>query len=187
MDGGDFLNSKGAGRKPNFNPNAAARKEVKERAEFFKQAQSELSNIQKTPPKHLDAIGKYAWEKIVEEAQKGTLLKQLDKTELELFCMNYSICRNAWESVKKEGETLFFYEYIEMEVDGKIELIKNLKGSKKNPAVATITDTSRVLKSLANDLGLNFVSRANMTAPSSSAPSNNRSKDPIQEIKELFG
>jgi len=117
------LNSRNAGRKPNLNPDEDDRREVRERGKAFKKAQSELSDLQKTPPKHLDPIAKYAWISISKELKKGNLLKQLDKTEFELFCMNYSICRKAWESIQKDGQVI--------------------KG-KKNPAVNIFTDTSRV-------------------------------------------
>lgn len=145
LKGGDLMNVKNSGRKRKLMVVDSDRNDQKERAEAFKDAQSELSDIQTKAPKHLDNRAQWLWRSLVPDMQKMGVLKQVDKINLETLCTNYSIYRDAEEEIQNNGS------YIRNE-DG--------EAIKKNPAVDVITSTTKTIKSLCTELGLSFNSRS---------------------------
>lgn len=182
------MNERNSGRKPKLNAEKGDRKEVIDRSKSFSNAQSRLSGLQKYPPKYLDEVAKYLWRVLVPELEKGGMLKNLDKTEMELFCKNYSIYREACQSIEEHGATYPVYEWYKAGEDseGKTIYRKQLSRISKNSTVEIVNSTTRNLKSLAADLGLNYSSRADMLVGNKSNQEMD-GKKAVEEIKKLFG
>ena len=176
------MNSKNAGRKPKLQAKKGDRKDQQKRADDFKNAQSGLKDIQQNPPRYLDATAKRMWRFLVSELTKGDLIKQLDATELELFCKQYSIYREAVKDVDEHSVVFPIYKWYDT---GGGKMKRELSGMGKNPAVSVVDSMSRQLKSLANDLGLNFNARSSMKMASNDA--DNKDKDAQEALMKMFG
>ncbi|KRN27739.1 hypothetical protein IV38_GL001953 [Lactobacillus selangorensis] len=140
------MNPRNAGRKKKLNATDDDRKYQREQSKEFKKQNENFSEISETPPTYLDGVAKAAWRTIVPELKGNGLLRNIDRYELELFVKNYSAYRSAEKALQKFGAV---YE--------------NDKGNlQKNPAMNVLDTTTKSMKSLASDLGLNFNSRAEM-------------------------
>lgn len=73
--------------------------EAKYKAEFM--AADGLPELQKTPPAHLDKVAKAEYRRIISSIGKLPL-RNLDRSELELYCTWYSIYKDASVQLNKE-------------------------------------------------------------------------------------
>lgn len=99
----------------------------------------EQLKIRVTPPSQLPVDGRTLWTKIIKNFESVESLTKIDEPNLELFCANYSMYRQALESVKKYG--------IVIETD---------RGLKKNPAVGVIDTSTKTMRSLSTALGFDY-------------------------------
>ncbi|MBB1069198.1 phage terminase small subunit P27 family [Limosilactobacillus sp. RRLNB_1_1] len=134
--------------------------EAKYKAEFL--ATDGLPELQKTPPAHLDKVAKAEYRRIINSL--GTLpLRNLDRSELELYCTWYSIYKDASLGLNKENS-------------------KKRKSMVKVEAhIKTIDKATRNIKGLASDLGLTVNSRLQMNMPK------NESENKPQSLREKYG
>lgn len=157
------MNKNNAGRKRKLSVLPTDRKDQRENAKAFKEAQSGLVGIQLSPPKHLDSKGRYLWRTLVPEMQKIGTLKQVDRINLETLCSTYSIYRDAENEIKEHGS------YVRDE-DG--------MAVRKNPAIGVLSDCTRNMRSLCTELGLTFNSRAIKVEKNDNSKTESTSKTP---------
>lgn len=132
-------------RKAKITTDDSDRAYQRQRTEALKQANAELNQLPKTAPKHLTGVASRLWTTIVPALNQLGYITVADKSTLEAFCINYSVMREAYESIKETGSV-----YMN---DGKVI---------KNPATAVLNDATGKIKSLGGDLGLSPSSRATL-------------------------
>ncbi|KAJ80409.1 phage terminase, small subunit, putative, P27 family [Enterococcus faecalis] len=101
--------------------------------------EQEKLKIRTSAPNQLPSEGKYLWTKIIKNFESVDSLTRLDEPNLELFCANYAMYRQALESVKEFGV-----------------VIETETGMKKNPAVGVIDTASKTMRSLSTALGFDY-------------------------------
>lgn len=138
----------------------------RQRTEALKVANSELNQLPVTAPRHLTGVASRLWTTIVPALNQLGYITVADKSTLEAFCINYSVMREAYESIKSVGAV-----YMN---DGKVI---------KNPATAVLNDATGKVKSLGGDLGLSPSSRATLI-DLASTDDNSLSAD---AIVDMFG
>jgi len=113
-------------------------------------------------PKYLqsDAIAYAEWNRIVPELYKLGLLTVADQTVMELYCSQYSIYRQALETLNADGM-----------------ITNNIRqGDKANPAVSIAREAAKIIKSVAVEFGLTPSSRSRISLPSDIAD------DPMERL-----
>lgn len=134
--------------------------EAKYKAEFL--AADGLPELQKTPPAHLDKVAKAEYRRII--SSLGNLpLRNLDRSELELYCTWYSIYSRA----SKE-----FREVVQDFVADPDSV---------NYYTSLFDKCTRNIKGLASDLGLTVNSRLQMNMPKSENSEEHKS------LREKYG
>lgn len=128
--------------------------EAKYKAEFL--AKDGLPELQKTPPRYLDSVAKAEYRRIVDTLGKLPL-RNLDRTELELYCTWYSVYKNTLIKLKEETDP-----------------------DEISSFVSTLDKATRNIKGLASDLGLNVNSRMQMNMPE-------KEDDKPKSLKERYG
>lgn len=146
-----MANPKHAGRKRKLNTVDGDRPYQQRQSKKFKELNSDLKEVQKTPPRHLDKHGKWLWRQIVPELQKVGNVKYLDQLNIANLCSAYSDFRIAEEQIQKDGPYAHF-----MTKTG--EIVENK--SKPNPMFAVKNTAERTMKTLMADLGMSFNARA---------------------------
>lgn len=132
--------------------------EAKYKAEFM--ASDGFPELQKTPPAHLDKVAKAEYRRIINSI--GNLpLRNLDRSELELYCTWYSIYKDATLQLNKEYSK------------------KRRNAAKVTDYIKTIDKATRNIKGLASDLGLNVNSRLQMNMPKTD-------KEDHQSLRDKF-
>ena len=107
----------------------------------------EQLKIRVTPPSQLPSDGRTLWTKIIKNFESVESLTKIDEPNLELFCANYAMYRQALESVKKHGI-----------------VIETETGLKKNPAVGVIDTATKTMRSLSTALGFDYQFREKVFA-----------------------
>lgn len=152
LERGDFMaNPKHAGRKRKLNATDGDRPYQKRQTKKFKKLNSDLKEVQVTPPSHLDKHGKWLWRQIVPELKKVGNVKYLDQLNIANLCSAYSDFRTAEEEIAKNGPYSHFISKQGIEVEDK---------SRPNPMFAVKNTAERTMKTLCADLGMSFNARA---------------------------
>ncbi len=133
--------------------------EAKYKAEFL--AADGLPELQKTPPAHLDKVAKAEYRRIISSLGKLPL-RNLDRSELELYCTWYSIYNRASKEFRE---------------------IKDIAGDPDsvNYYTSIFDKSTRNIKGLASDLGLTVNSRLQMNMPKTDKGEEHKS------LREKFG
>ncbi|MCW9709824.1 phage terminase small subunit P27 family [Avibacterium sp. 21-586] len=99
-------------------------------------------NIPKAPS-YLDKIAKDQWNKKIKVlAERGDITEE-DYTNLELYCVNYSLYRSAIEDIAKRGFS-----------------ITNSQGTEsRNPALTAKSEAEKIIIKMSSLLGFDPVSR----------------------------
>lgn len=129
--------------------------EAKYKAEFL--AVDGLPELQRTPPAHLNKVAKAEYRRIVSSIGKLPL-RNLDRSELELYCSWYSIYKETSEQLKQ---------------------VDSLEEAPK--LISTLDKATRNIKGLASDLGLTVNSRMQMNMPSADKQEEHKS------LREKYG
>ena len=146
-----MANPKHAGRKRKLNATDGDRPYQKRQTKKFKKLNSDLKEVQVTPPSHLDKHGKWLWRQIVPELKKVGNVKYLDQLNIANLCSAYSDFRTAEEEIAKNGPYSHFISKQGIEVEDK---------SRPNPMFAVKNTAERTMKTLMADLGMSFNARA---------------------------
>lgn len=125
-------------RAPNASSNFYAR-------EFFEKKSGEKISMSRPPkaPAYLDDIAVKQWrEKSRQLAERGDLTPA-DWSNLELYCVNYSIYRKAVADLAARG----------------FSIVNSQGGESRNPALSAKSDAERVMIKMASLLGFDPISR----------------------------
>lgn len=94
-------------------------------------------------PKYLDKIAKEQWKLRSEQLAQRDDIQDADWTNLELYCVNYSMYRAAVEDIAKRGFS-----------------IVNSQGTEsRNPALSAKSEAEKIMIKMASLLGFDPVSR----------------------------
>ncbi|PJG81964.1 phage terminase small subunit P27 family [Caviibacterium pharyngocola] len=94
-------------------------------------------------PDFLDDIAKAQWNARIAQLAERNDIKPEDLTNLEIYCVNYSLFRQASEDITKNGFSF-----------------KNSQGSRsRNPALSAKSDAEKVMIKMSSLLGFDPVSR----------------------------
>lgn len=94
-------------------------------------------------PKYLDKLAKEQWKLRSDQLASRDDIQPADWTNLELFCVNYSMYRKAMEDIAKRGFS-----------------IVNSQGTEsRNPALSAKSEAEKIMIKMASLLGFDPVSR----------------------------
>jgi len=97
-----------------------------------------------------DSIAYEEWNRIVPELYNLGLLTKIDRAALELYCSQYSIYRQSFETLNSEGL-----------------ITTNIRnGDKAHPSAQTAREAAKIIKAIAVEFGLTPSSRARISVPS---------------------
>lgn len=132
-------------RKAKITTSDSDRAYQRRRTEALKEANEEMTNLSEKPPRHLKGVAKQLWVTLVPELNKLGYITVSDNSTVEAFCINYSVMREAYDSIKEVGA-----------------IYENQGRYYKNPATAVLNDATGKVKSLGGELGLSPSSRATL-------------------------
>ncbi|GAK30209.1 possible phage terminase small subunit [Weissella oryzae SG25] len=132
-------------RKRKITTDEGDRKDQRDATEALKESLQDANQLPETAPRHLTSEAKKLWEKLVPVLNDTGYIIDVDSSTVETLVINYAMLREAYESIKKNK--------VVYEIDGKIY---------KNPAVAIVDSTTKIIKSVGSDLGLSPQSRATL-------------------------
>jgi len=95
-----------------------------------------------------DRTAKREWDRIVPQLYDLGLLTNVDRSILELYCVNYSLFVWATEDIRENGH-----------------IAKTRGGDKANPAVAIAREAAKIIKACAVEFGLTPSSRSRIKVP----------------------
>lgn len=148
-----------AGRKPKLTNDSSDRKEQRDRTEQLIEKTTEMKQLQKTPPRHLNSYARALWINLLPLLRETKYIKQADAKTVEMLCMNYQVMREAYEDIKENGITKEVYRTVVNPVNGDV-ITREFSGFKRNPATQILDTTTAKIKSLSESLGLTPASRA---------------------------
>lgn len=90
-------------------------------------------------------IAQAKWDEVVPGLQRLGLIDEIDRTALEALCWQYELATKSKQEIEEHGITL-----------------ATEHGTIKNPACTVNSDAWAKIRSLINDLGLNYLSRQRM-------------------------
>jgi len=98
-------------------------------------------------------IAQEKWNEVVPGLQRLGLIDEIDRTALEALCWQYELATKSKQEIDEWGITL-----------------STEHGTIKNPACTVNSDAWAKIRSLINDLGLNYLSRQRMESKAVQAP-----------------
>ena len=98
-------------------------------------------------------IAQTKWDEVVPGLQRLGLIDEIDRTALEALCWQYELATKSKQEIEEHGITL-----------------ATEHGTIKNPACTVNSDAWAKIRSLINDLGLNYLSRQRMESKAVETP-----------------
>ena len=98
-------------------------------------------------------IAQAKWDEVVPGLQRLGLIDEIDRTALEALCWQYELATKSKQEIEQHGITL-----------------STEHGTIKNPACTVNSDAWAKIRSLINDLGLNYLSRQRMESKAVETP-----------------
>ncbi|MGD9276347.1 MAG: phage terminase small subunit P27 family [Candidatus Pacearchaeota archaeon] len=133
-----------------------------------------LNDNEPIPPKEMpdcpsyireDRIASKEWDRIVPILYDLNLLTRIDRSIIELYCVNYALFVWANEDIKKHGH-----------------IINTRYGQKANPAVTMAREAAKIIKACAVEFGCTPSSRSRLKVPK-----NKEEDDPMEELLSSVG
>lgn len=101
-------------------------------------------------PENLDEAGAALWDHAVECFRRMGILDRADQTEIELMCLHWSKIQIYQKALDERGH---FIENVDEEGNQYI---------KPHPAIIQLNSSTRILKSMLSDFGMNPVARVHL-------------------------
>lgn len=108
--------------------------------------------LERRPPDYLGRLAKSCWRKVVPFLESTKRVQRIDAALVEQYCSEYEIYRQAYDDIQNNGIQTKIYTSLQ-DSSGKI-VGKDFTGYRKNPAVGTMNDALKQLKSIGSQLGL---------------------------------
>lgn len=132
----------------------------RDRTKNLLEAQQDLEGLQTSPPNFLKSKARYVYTRLAKQLNQIGTVKQTDLDIVVSLAIQIEVLQRAYDKLEELDVQTALYKPVQ-DVDGNI-LEHNYIGDKKNPAVGTISDATKNIKSLCNDLGLTPASRATL-------------------------
>lgn len=142
---------------------------------YFKQNDGHLPA---SPPDYLGRVAKACWRKIVPYLESTSRVERIDASLVEQYCTEYELYRVAYQDVGKHGIQRAIYRTLQDNTGAKIG--KDFVGYRKNPAVTTMNDALKQLKSIGSQLGLSPKARQELMQ----IASHKKEKSMAEQLKE---
>lgn len=142
---------------------------------YFKQNNGQLPT---SPPEYLGRVAKACWRKIVPYLESTSRVQRIDASLVEQYCTEYEMYRVAYQDVGKHGIQRAIYRTLQDSSGQKIG--KDFVGYRKNPAVTTMNDALKQLKSIGAQLGLSPKARQELMQ----IASHKKEKSMAEQLKE---
>lgn len=114
--------------------------------------QQNNGQIERHPPDYLGRLAKACWRKVVPFLESTNRVQRIDTALVEQYCSEYEIYREAYKDIQENGIQTKIYSSLQDSTGAIIG--KDFTGYRKNPAVATMNDALKQLKSIGSQLGL---------------------------------
>ncbi len=145
------------------------------RKAYFKQNNGRLPI---DPPHYLGRLAKGCWRKVVPFLESTQRVQRIDVALVEQYCSEYEIYRQAYQDIQENGIQSKIYVSLQ---DSTGQIIgKDFSGYRKNPAVATMNDALKQLKSIGSQLGLSPQARQELMQ----IASHKKEKSMTEQLKE---
>ena len=145
---------------------------------FYEQNHAKLAA---DPPKYLGKIAKGTWRRIVPYLNSTDRVERIDTALVEQYCTEYEIYRKAYQDIDKNGIQSKLFKSVQNSA-GKV-IAKDFTGFRRNPAVSTLNDALKQLKSIGTQLGLSPKAPKQLME----IASNDSKGDTMSEMKKFFG
>lgn len=142
---------------------------------FYQQNDGRLS---KDPPDYLGRLAKSCWRKVVPYLESTSRVQRIDASLVEQYCTEYEMYRIAYADVGEHGIQRAIYRTLQDSTGAKIGT--DFVGYRKNPAVTTMNDSLKQLKSIGSQLGLSPKARQELMQ----IASHKKEKSMAEEFKE---
>lgn len=109
-------------------------------------------HLERHPPDYLGRLAKACWRKVVPFLESTKRVQRIDTALVEQYCSEYEIYREAYKDIQKNGIQTKTYASLQDSTGAIIG--KDFVGYRKNPAVVTMNDALKQLKSIGLQLGL---------------------------------
>lgn len=154
------------GRKPKLTTDSGDRKDQRTATENLIENTQNMDALQSTAPKFLKGKAKYMYEQLAPKLQSQQFVKDVDVNIVASLCVNYELLQNAYADIQSNGQTY----------------ITDSGQIKKNPNVDILINVTKNIRSLASEIGLTPISRAQMfnVEPESDGMS-------LNDLQEAFG
>lgn len=110
-----------------------------------------MGQLKKTAPSYLGTTASATWRRIVPFLNAHADVIDVDSNLVELFCTQYEIYRNSYESIKTLGAT---YAVTNVKQSSKGEQLGEEIVYKRNPATQVASDASNQMMKIAASFGL---------------------------------
>lgn len=144
---------------------------------YFKQNKGQLPS---NPPAYLGKIAKETWRKVVPYLVSIDRVQRIDASLVEQYCTEYELYRIAYQDIGKNGIQSKLFRSVQNSAGEVIG--KDFVGLRKNPAVTTMNDALKQLKSIGSQLGLPPKARQDLMKIASQG----KKDDTISQMKYLF-
>lgn len=142
---------------------------------FYQQNDGRLP---KDPPDYLGRLAKTCWRKVVPFLESTHRVQRIDAALVEQYCSEYELYRQAYQDIQENGIQSKIYVSLQ---DSSGEIVgQDFSGYRKNPAVATMNDALKQLKSIGSQLGLSPQARQELMQ----IASHKKEKSMAEEFKE---
>lgn len=145
--------------------------------QYFKQNHGQLSP---NPPKYLGSLAARCWRRVVPYLGATKRVERIDTGIVEQYCTAYELYRQAYENVQKNGIQSKLFKSVQNSA-GEV-IARDFVGFRKNPAVATMNDMLKQLKSLGHQLGLSPSARQELMQIADKGDKG----DTLSEMKKFF-
>lgn len=146
------------------------------RKAYFKQNDGRLP---KDPPHYLGRLAKGCWRKVVPFLESTQRVQRIDDALVEQYCSEYEIYRQAYQDIQENGIQTKLFNSLQ---DSTGQIIgKDFAGYRKNPAVATMNDALKQLKSIGSQLGLSPQARQELMQ----IASHKKEKSVAEQFKDI--
>lgn len=143
---------------------------------FYKQNNGQLSAI---PPTYLGKLAKECWRKVVPYLESTKRVGRIDSSLVEQYCTEYEMYRMAYDNVTQHGIQRAIYRTLQDSTGAKIGT--DFVGYRKNPAVTTMNDALKQLKSIGSQLGLSPQARQELMQ----IASQKKEKSTVEQLKDI--
>lgn len=136
-------------------------------------------HLAKDPPDYLGRLARSVWRKVVPFLESTNRVQRIDSSLVEQYCSEYELYRQAYADIQENGIQSKIYVSLQ---DASGEVVgQDFSGYRKNPAVATMNDALKQLRSIGSELGLSPQARQELMQ----IASQKKEKSTAEQLKDI--